>query len=106
MKVEERERAKLNVEEGVRLSLESRRRSEEEGQHIRLKTEEEARIIEEERLKSEEEDLGLKCEDEDCLVEETRLKAEQEDQARLKAERRHALLKTQGRKQRIMSMYN
>ena len=76
------------MEEGVRLALESRRRSEaeeEQHQHTCLKAEEEARLIEEARLDLEEEDLRLKSEDKASLVEEVRLKSEQEEQARLKA---------------------
>ena len=49
---------------------------EEEEEHARLKTEEEARLFKAVRLKSEEEDLRLKSEDEAHLVEEARLKAE------------------------------
>ena len=45
---------------GVRLALESKRRSEEEeDQHQRLNAEEEAHLVEEARLKLEEEDLRL-----------------------------------------------
>ena len=41
----------------------------------------------------EEEELRLKSEDEACLVEETRLKSEQEDQASLKSEEESRLVK-------------
>ena len=50
---EEHKRARLKIEEGVRISLEVRQRAEEE--HAWLDTEEEAHPIEEARLKSEEE---------------------------------------------------
>ena len=72
----------MKVEEGVRLTLEAGRRSEEE-EHARLNYEEEARRIEEARLKYEEDYLRLKAKDEARLVEEARLKYEQEEQARL-----------------------
>ena len=95
------------MEEGVGLALESRRRVEEdEENHTWLKAEERASIVEEARLKLEEEELRLKSEDEARLVEETKLKSEQEEQARLKAEEVTCLSKTQGRKQRRVSMRN
>ena len=49
-RAEEHKRAQLNVEVGVRLSLESRHRAEEE--HAWLEDEEEARLIEEARPKA------------------------------------------------------
>ena len=52
-KAEEPKRARLEVEEAVRLALEARRRAEEEEQHARLKAEEESRLAEESRLKVE-----------------------------------------------------
>ena len=45
LKVEEHERARINLEEGVRLALESRRQAEEDN-HLRLKAEEGERIAE------------------------------------------------------------
>ena len=61
---EEHKRARLNVEEGVRLALKVRRKAKEEEEHARLEAEEEA-----------------------CLIEETRLKAKEEDQACLRADK-------------------
>ena len=55
-RAEEHKRAWLKVEEGVYLSLEVRRRAEEEEDLTRLEAEEEARLVEEASLKSEEED--------------------------------------------------
>ena len=51
---EDRKRARLKVDVGVRLSLESRQRVEEE--HTWLEAEMKARLVEEERLKAEEEE--------------------------------------------------
>ena len=51
----------MNVEEGVRLALESLQKAEEEDQqHAWLKAKEGACLFEEARLKSDEEDLWLK----------------------------------------------
>ena len=59
---------------------------EEEWEHrTRLKTEEEAHLVEETRLKLEEEGLWLKSEDEARLVEDERLKSDQEEKACLNA---------------------
>ena len=44
----------MKIEEGVRLALEARLRTEEEEQYARLNSEEEARLVEETRLKAEE----------------------------------------------------
>ena len=46
----------LKLEKGVRVALESRRKSEEGEEHARLEAEEEARLVEEARLKAEEEE--------------------------------------------------
>ena len=87
LRVEEHERARLKLGEGVRLDHKSIRIAEEEEEHhTRLKAEEEAHIIEEARLKLEEEDLRLNSEDKACLFEDSRLKYEQEEQAHLKVE--------------------
>ena len=51
-RAEEHKRARMKVEEGVRLSLEAKRRAEEE--HTRIEDEEEACLVEETSLKSEE----------------------------------------------------
>ena len=75
-RVEEHNRARMKVEEGVHLALEARQRSEEEEEHTRIEAEEEARLVEEERLKSEEAEENL------------RLKAEEEHHTWLKAEER------------------
>ena len=72
LKVEEHQRAQLKVDEGNRIFLEEIRRSEEEQeekQHARMKYEEEARLIEKARLKSEEEGLRLKSENEAHIIE-------------------------------------
>ena len=53
-RAEERKRARLKVEVGVRLALEARQRVEEE--HAWLEAEEEARLVEEAMLKAEEEE--------------------------------------------------
>ena len=55
-RAEEHKRARLNVEEGIRLSLEAIRKAEEVEDHARLETEEEARLVEEAKLKYEEEE--------------------------------------------------
>ena len=55
-RAEEHKRARLKVEEGVRLALEARQRAEEEEEHAWLEAEEEARLVGEVRLKSEEEE--------------------------------------------------
>ena len=78
-RAEYHKRAQLKVEEGVRLSLEARRRAEEEEDHTRIESEEEARLVEEARLKygEEEEDYArIEAEEEARLVGETRLKSE------------------------------
>ena len=78
--MKEHERARLKLEEGVRLALELRNIVEKEKEHhAQLKAEEEAHLDEEARLKSEEEELLLKYEDEARLVAEARLKSEQEE---------------------------
>ena len=53
---EEHKRARLKVEEEVRLAPEARQRMEEEEEHSRLEAEEDARLGEEARLKAEEEE--------------------------------------------------
>ena len=47
-------RVRLKVEEGVRLDLEARRRSEENDEHVRLDSEEEACLVGGSKQKSEE----------------------------------------------------
>ena len=79
-RAEDHKRAWLKVEEGVRPSLESRRRLEEE--NARLEAEDETSLVEEAKLKSEEEDYAwlearLKAEEEE---EDLRMKAEEEAQ--------------------------
>ena len=54
-KAEEHDPAQLKIEKGVYLSLEARRRAEEQYHHARLKYEEEKRLVEEARLKYQEE---------------------------------------------------
>ena len=80
--------ARLNVEEGLRLSLEAIRIEEEEEEHTRIEAEEEACLVEEERLKSEEEEdnLLLKAEEEARLTEGAKLELEEHERARLKVE--------------------
>ena len=87
-------RARLKIKEGVCLSLEVRRRVEEE-QHTRTKAEEDARLVEEASLKDEEEDedLRLKAEEGDRLADEARPKAEEEEQAQLRADKEARLSK-------------
>ena len=53
-RAEEHKRARLKVEEGLRLALEARRIEEEE-EHTRIEAEEEAHLVEEARLKADEE---------------------------------------------------
>ena len=55
-RADEHKCAQLKIEEGIHLSLEARRREEEEEDHAQLEAEEEAHLVEEERLKSEEEE--------------------------------------------------
>ena len=65
---EEHKRARQKVEEGVRLALEARKRSEEEEQHVRLEDKEEARLVEEARLKYEEEDQARLRSDKEARI--------------------------------------
>ena len=67
IRAEEHKRTRLKVEEGVRFTLEARRRAEEEEQHSQLKADEEACLVEEARLKYEEEKEGYaRIEAEEC----------------------------------------
>ena len=83
----EHKRAGLKVEEGLRLALDARRIEEEE-EHTRIESEEEARFVEEERLKSEEEEenLRLKAEEEARLDEGARVKVEEHERVQMKVQ--------------------
>ena len=78
-------RARLKVEEGVRLAFGSRRRVEE--YHAILEAEEEAHLVEEARLKAEEEEQDrIRADDEAQLSKQARQKAEEHKCARMKVE--------------------
>ena len=78
MKAEKVEQASLKSEEEARI-VEDTRQEAKEHEHAQLKVEEGVRRVLEARRRAEEEDLGLKAE-------EARLKSDSEDQAHLKAE--------------------
>ena len=65
-RAEDHKRARLKLEQGVRLALEARHRADQE--HTQIEAEEEARFVEEAKLKAEEEDQAQIWDDEEAYL--------------------------------------